>query len=48
MKMVVAAIYSDFVTEVVKSEGGEMDMRQADEYIAGPVGGRCVLRFRRV
>lgn len=41
MKLVIVAIYSSFVTEVVKGEWGEMepDMRRADEYISGPVGG---------
>ena len=44
MKLVVATIYSNFTTEVLHHEG----MKQADTYIAGPVGEKCVLRFRRV
>lgn len=44
MKLVVAAIYTNFRTEVVDGEG----MEQVDSYVAGPVGGKCVLRFKRV
>ena len=39
-----AAIYTNFKTEVVDGEG----MEQVDTYVAGPVGGKCVLRFKRV
>ncbi len=46
MKLVVAAVYSNFTTEV--ADAAEEDMEQVDFYIAGPVGGKCVLRFRRV
>ena len=45
MKLVIAAIYSNYRTEV--AEEGE-DMEQTDEYIAGPKCGKCVLRFVRV
>ena len=41
MKLVVAAVYTTFRTEIV--DGGGME--QADTFVAGPVGGKCVLRF---
>ena len=44
MKLVVAANYTNFTTEVVDAE----EMEQVDTYVAGPVGGKCVLRFKRV
>ena len=45
MKLVVAAVYTNFRTEVVDCG----DMEQADTFIAaGPVSGKCVLRFKRV
>lgn len=44
MKLVIAAIYTNYVTEIVDDEG----MEQADTFIAGPVGGKLVLRFKRV
>ena len=44
MKLVIAAVYSNFRTEVTHHEG----MQQTDTYIAVPAGGKCVLRFRRV
>ena len=44
LKLVVAAIYTNFTTEVVDGEG----MEQVDSFIAPPVGGKCVLRFKRV
>ena len=45
MKLVIAAVYTNFRTEIMDCEG----MEQADTPVAaGPVGGRCVLRFKRV
>ena len=44
MKLVIAAIYSNWRTEVAE----EGDMEQTDSYIAVPKCGRCVLRFVRV
>jgi hypothetical protein len=44
MKVVTAAIYSNYETEIV--EGG--DMEQEDMFIAGPVGEKLVLRFSHV
>lgn len=44
MKLVVAAVYTKFTTEIVDDEGIE----QADSYISGPIGGKCVLRFKPV
>ena len=44
MKLVVATIYSCYTTEVVDHAG----MEQADTFISGPVGGKLVLRFKRV
>ena len=44
MKLVVAAVYSNFTTETAD----DGDMEQTDTYIAGPVGEKCVLRFKRV
>lgn len=44
MKLVVAAVYTSYTTEIVQDEG----MEQADTFISGPVGGKLVLRFKRV
>lgn len=44
MKLVVAAVYTNYTTEIVQDEG----MEQADTFISGPVGGKLVLRFKRV
>ena len=44
MKLVTAAIYTNFATEVVDDEGIE----QVDAYIARPRGEKLVLRFRHV
>lgn len=44
MKLVTAAIYTNYVTEVVDDEG----MEQIDAYIARPRGEKLLLRFRRV
>lgn len=44
MKLVIAAVYTNYTTEIVDDEG----MEQADCFVAGPVGGKCVLRFKRV
>ena len=47
MKLTLATLYSNFESRIVSSED-EDDMVQTDAFIAGPVGGRCVLGFRRV
>lgn len=44
MKLVVAAVYTNYTTEIVDAEGIE----QADEFISGPVGEKLVLRFKHV
>ena len=44
MKLVVAAVYTNYTTEIVDDEG----MEQADTYISGPVGEKCVLRFKHI
>ena len=44
MKLLVAAIYTNYATSIVDDEGIE----QADAYLAGPVGNKLVLRFDRV
>ena len=44
MKVVVAAIYTNYRTSVVDDEGIE----QGDGYTVGPRSGRLVLRFERV
>lgn len=44
MKLVVATIYTNYTTEIVDDEGIE----QADTIISGPVGGKLILRFKRV
>jgi hypothetical protein len=43
MKLLAAAIYSNYMTAVVDDSGIE----QADAYTAGPVGMKLLLRFRR-
>ena len=44
MKLVVAAVYSNYMTQIVDGEG----MEQADTFVSGPVGGKCVLSFKHV
>jgi len=44
MKLVIAAIYTNFETEIVDAEGIE----QTDAFISGPVGEKLVLRFKKV
>lgn len=44
MKSVIAAVYTNSTTEIVDDAGIE----QADAFIAGPVGGKLVLRFKHV
>ena len=44
LKLLTAAVYRNFVTEVVDDEG----MEQVDEYIARPKGEKLILRFRCV
>lgn len=44
MKVVIAAIYTNYTTEIVDDKGIE----QADEYISRPVGAKLILRFKCV
>ena len=44
LKLLTAAIYTNYVTEIVDDEGIE----QADEYTARPAGEKLILRFRHV
>lgn len=44
MKLLVAAIYTNYTTSVIDDEG----IDQADTYLAGPVGNKLVLRFDRI
>lgn len=44
MKLVTAAVYTNYTTEIVDDEGIE----QADTYVSGPVGEKLILRFRHV
>ena len=44
MKLVIAAIYTNYTTEIVDDEGIE----QADTFVSAPVGGKLILRFKRV
>ena len=41
MKLVIAAIYTNYTTEIVDDEGIE----QADTYISRPIGNKLILRF---
>ena len=43
LKLVVAAIYSNYVTSIVDDTG----MEHADGYLAGPVGDKLELKFHR-
>lgn len=45
MKLVLAAVYTNFTTEIVLAGGMEQNV---DSFIAGPVGGKCVLKLKRV
>ena len=42
MKLIIAAIYTNYVTEIVDDEGIE----QADTYISRPIGDMLILRFK--
>lgn len=44
MKLITAAIYTNFTTHMIDDEGIE----QADAYTAGPRSGRLILGFKRV
>ena len=44
LKLLTAAIYTNYVTEIVDDEGIE----QTDEYVARPAGEKLILRFRHV
>ena len=42
MKLIIAAIYTNYATEIVDDEGIE----QADTYISRPVANKLILRFK--
>jgi hypothetical protein len=42
MKLIIATMYSAYTTEVVE----DADMQQEDQFLAGPVGEKLVLRFQ--
>lgn len=44
MKMILATLYADFET-IIMDNGG---MEQLDAIVAGPVGGKLLLKFNRV
>ena len=44
MKLVVATIYSNYMTHIVDAEGIE----PADAYTAAPVGNKFILGFKQV
>lgn len=44
MKLVIAAIYSNFTTSIVDAEGIEQD----EGFTAGPKGNRLMLEFHRL
>lgn len=44
LKLITASIYANFTTTIIDDEGIE----QADSYIAGPVGGKLVLKFHEI
>ena len=44
VKLVIAAVYSNFRTHIVNDDGIE----QTDGYTCGPTGNRLVLRFEKV
>jgi hypothetical protein len=43
-KLITASVYANFTTTIIDDEGIE----QADSYIAGPVGGKMVLKFHEI
>lgn len=44
IKLVLAAIYTNYTTKVIDDEGIEQD----DGYTVGPVGNKLILRFEKV
>ena len=44
LKMVVAAIYTNFTTTIANDEGIE----QLDGYVVGPRSGRLLIQFKKV
>ena len=44
LKLITASIYANFTTTIIDDEGIE----QADSYIAGPVGGKLILKFHEI
>lgn len=44
MKLVIAAIYSNYTTEIVD----DADIEQEDTYISRPKGNKLILKFKRV
>lgn len=43
MKLITAAIYTNYTTDIVDEEGIE----QIDAYVAGPKSNRLILQFKR-
>lgn len=46
MKLIVAAIYSNFETSVVDATDNAME--KLDAYTTKPMGGKCYLQFKHV
>lgn len=44
IKLVIAAIYTNYTTKVIDDEGIEQD----DGYTVGPIGNKLILRFEKV
>jgi hypothetical protein len=44
LKLLIAAIYTGFETAIVDDEGIE----QSDNFIAGPIGNKLIVRFQPV
>ena len=44
VKLVVAAVYTNYNTKIIDDEGIEQD----DGYTVGPVGNKLILRFEKV
>ena len=44
LKLLLAAIYTNFSTTIVEDGG----MEQADAFISGPVGNKLIVQFQRV
>ena len=44
MKLIIAAIYTNYTTEIVDDEGIE----QTDTYISRPIGDKLIMRFMHI